>query len=120
MWGMSEQDLIGRTIRSAYVHDGGNQFSIDFVDGTTATWQVEGDCCSHSWIEETSGLEGITGETLLEIDHAHPSSLTPKDDEWGSAWQDFTTSFRTDRSVFTVECRNESNGYYSGWLERIS
>ena len=88
-------------------------FTIEFEDGSEHFY-VEGDCCSHSWIEHFSVPNDLEGATILEVTELH---LGAEDNVDGHEYlQSYETCFRTNRGDITLEYRNSSNGYYGGYL----
>lgn len=84
---------------------------------------VEGDCCSHSWIEHLEAPESVEGRTVVAVDdHTMDSSDEGDvdDDDYGAVTVVYQTVFRLDNGdSIKVEYRNTSNGYYGGYLVRL-
>lgn len=85
-----------------------------FQDGGGAVeFGVEGDCCSHSWIEHVTAPDNIEGAVLVS---ATDERISSEDD---NELRVYNTKFQTDRGdTIVLEYRNESNGYYGGYLVR--
>ncbi len=71
-----------------------------------------GECCSTTWIESIDGFENLRG-IVYECEDVGGKS---ESDSCGCVQYDFV-KFRTEKGYVTLEFRNESNGYYSGWLD---
>lgn len=91
-----------------------------FEDGTQARFSVEGDCCSHSWIEHMEVPQDVAGRTLVSVeDSPMETPDTVEQSEW-EVVQSYRTTFRLDNGeAITLEYRNSSNGYYGGYLVRL-
>jgi hypothetical protein len=106
-----------------------------FENGTEAVFRAEGDCCSSSWIEHLDVPPDAIGEKLIGIADggAVPwdgHECTPrKEDADGYAYGNecghdslsvYNTRFRTAKGDIVLEYRNDSNGYYGGYLVRVN
>lgn len=97
-----------------------NRIFIEFTEGKDLGIVAVGECCSYSYFSEVEGypFTSLIGKKIIDIDESH--SETP-----------LTYYDRTDRELkitkiqltlennedFFFELVNESNGYYSGWIE---
>ena len=108
--------LADRPIASVLTRNEGEELVFAFVDGSTATFTAQGDCCSRSWVEHLTVPSDIAGAVVTHV----------AENEMGETWNDpdhyecvrvYQTTFRTAKGDIVVEYRNESNGYYGGWLE---
>lgn len=82
--------------------------------------RVYGDCCSHSWIESIDAPEVLEGEILgvEEIpmpDLGRQSSLHHP--EAVDCVKYYGLKITTRRGRCVIDYRNDSNGYYGGWME---
>ena len=80
------------------------------------TYYAKGDCCSDSWIEHIDNPDSIIGQIITEI---VDSEGVPKEDEDLSKFdclQVYKTTLKTEKTTFDIEYRNNSNGYYGGYL----
>lgn len=119
-----------------------DEVTFTFEDGSKAVYGVEGDCCSHSWVEHVEIVGDVKGAKVIEVsentedatgDEARNQSKKEKkswetDEEFAAREPDnyereheslqvYQTTFKTDRAcVITLEYRNSSNGYYGGNL----
>ena len=84
------------------------------TDKGTLRGTPEGDCCSSSWIEsvECDAPPGALFVGSLEDD---PDLPVP---DWhdGAERKVYFGTLLTDRGRIIWEMRNESNGYYGGWV----
>lgn len=94
---------------------------------------VEGDCCSNSYFFDFYGVINLIGSKVIRFE---PVELAPGDvgyreetydvskvqDDWvGNYVQVYGYRFITEHPLFgevtsVVSFRNESNGYYGGWM----
>jgi hypothetical protein len=95
---------------------------ITFVspDGLRFHVELEGDCCSSSFFDDNSKLdaEGLLGEQLMSIEEVgreRPES-DPLRHRTTEHIEYHALLIRTDKQSITVDWRNESNGYYDGWV----
>lgn len=103
-----------------------------FEGGFEARFRVEGDCCSHSWIEHLDVPPYVIGEKLISVEDARTDDLTEDrvanpmigSDEYRypqhECLQAYKTIFRTAKGDIVLEYRNSSNGYYGGYLVRVA
>lgn len=101
----------------AEVTHGSDHITFWFKDDTGLRWDVEGDCCSYSWVEHVTIPPGIEGKVITGIKElpVGPDDNT-LDDNGYDYIQVYQTSFVTDAGEIILEYRNSSNGYYGGYL----
>lgn len=108
---------IGRTVESVKP---GTPMVLTFTDKSVLTIDLEGDCCSSSYFTEDAskdvmdlvGAKIINGE-LESSDGKHGPYATTED--FGEVSWHFL-KFNTDKGDVTLDWRNDSNGYYDGWI----
>ncbi len=115
------KEMVGRKLRSVELTNGRSDIEFLFQDGYKAKFAVEGDCCSHSWIEHLELPGDIDGATVLSVEDSAPVSQDhpehdEENDDGGDSISVYNTSFKTDRGEIILEFRNSSNGYYGGSL----
>lgn len=106
--------LIGETITRIDRPDD-ETLVLHLQSGRTARLTTEGDCCSHSWIEgidDTSALLGKIQE-VEEMDNVQ----VDQEDEYGDLIQFYGLKITTDKGRCVIDYRNESNGYYGGYMD---
>lgn len=116
------RDMIGRKLSTVTLNDDGAAVLFTFDEGPTARFDVEGDCCSTSWVEHLELPGNIKGATVLSVDDSVPITQDHSEhdeDNGGDSIQVYNTVFRTDRGDIVLEYRNSSNGYYGGSLVRL-
>lgn len=108
-------NLEGKIIDSVK-HDIGS-IRINFQDGSFLRGVVDGDCCSYSWIEYCLVPGNVEGARVLSKAFAHGKPVehpmeTPECDH-----KEFYSEYlATSAGHIVVEYRNESNGYYGGYM----
>lgn len=115
---MSESELVGKTIEKIYLNAEKNLIAFKCFD-STISYRVEGDCCSCSWVEHLSVTklpfkvsfikEHCLGEDKQDIRDDHKRVLV-----YSTILVDCE-----NKKTIVLEYRNDSNGYYGGYLERI-
>lgn len=84
------------------------------LKGDAFYFKAVGDCCSRSYIESLDNPEIFKDSSFLSV-----ASIAgeQKDIDYGvHKWTFY--KFITSKGMCTLSFRNESNGYYDGWLER--
>ncbi len=101
-----------------------NEESITFTldDGDVLRFEAYGDCCSRSYIESIDDPEVLQDTTFLEVEAVSGESLEHRDAEGYtdevSKWTFY--KFKTTKGYATLSFRNDSNGYYDGYLELVN
>ena len=112
-WDMDLKPLAGRKLEAVELSDDKERVTFRFTDGPV-TYEAEGDCCSHSWIEHITVPPDIAG---AEITHWAENEMGEMDrTEDYECIRVYQQSFRTDKGDIILEYRNSSNGYYGGYL----
>ena len=83
-------------------------------------YYADGDCCSTSWIEHMDDF--IYPFTVSEVEEKNITVIQEcgfdlKTDTYNDEIKQYFYELKTDKGSFTIEMRNESNGYYGGGLE---
>lgn len=97
---------------------GGSNYLISVL-----TLETEGDCCSESWVEHISNPDAChmaRFERWVETD-IQPEMESLSENEramyTNGELKFYYYEIHTDKGVTTIEMRNESNGYYGGWIK---
>lgn len=112
-------NMLNRKIASVALSADRTHVTFGFLDGGERVFSVEGDCCSHSWIEHLEMPPNVEGATLLSVEDSAPISqdhAEHDEENGGDSISVYNTAFRTDRGEIVLEYRNSSNGYYGGFL----
>jgi hypothetical protein len=113
--------LLGKIVEKIYFNKENLQF---LTDSGIHSYQVDGDCCSHSEFWDFYGVKTLIGSRVIsvesvELDPATGSRRPDGDDEsteyYGYKVVSENTEFGEVTAVFSF--RNISNGYYGGSLQ---
>jgi hypothetical protein len=116
----TEEILLGKTIKQIDLSsdDEAIKFTLDNDEEIIA--KCDGDCCSHTWIEDLLNLESVIGSPILEVydlelppELRHPSFVNPDGEE---EMEYYGLAIKTLKGTATIAYRNSSNGYYGGSL----
>lgn len=112
--------MLDRPLARVVLSDDKERVEFHFESGEPQAFGAEGDCCSHSWIEHLeypgAGPESIVGARILDIMESNGPEPTAEDKAAAECLETYATTFRTDRGDIVLEYRNDSNGYYGGYL----
>ena len=113
-------DLKGKKISSVEWNEETLRFNLP---GEAIAFKAEGMCCSSSYIESLDNPEIFKDATFLSVESVEGETKEVKsedEDNWGQDVHKWTFyKFKTDKGMCTLSFRNESNGYYDGYLKRI-
>lgn len=84
-----------------------------YLEKETVVFEAYGDCCSHSYIESLDNPE-IFKDSILDSVESVEGEESRRDDCDVLRWTFY--KFKTNKGMCTLSFRNESNGYYSGYL----
>jgi hypothetical protein len=116
-----EYPSLDRPLRAVTLSDENCLLTFSFTGGSVAQYRAVGDCCSHSWIEHLETPNEFEGRRIVAVEDVDVVPQPENDPEEYEYIRVYKTVFRLDNGeAITAEYRNSSNGYYGGWLERIS
>lgn len=104
--------LIGKTVAAVFVAKDKGAIRFDLGDETIIV-RADGDCCSHSWIENVQGVEQLIGSPVVSVEDIDMPDLGNGDSECITY---YGCKITTRKGFCVIDFRNESNGYYGGWL----
>jgi hypothetical protein len=118
--------ILNRPLKAVRLSSDKEKFILEFEDGTSKEYGVAGGCCSHSWIEHLElppmGTKGAQITAVEDGDGvAWDGHVCDKEVDYSRACghdhlQVYQTIFRTTNGDIRLEYRNDSNGYYGGYL----
>jgi hypothetical protein len=111
---MKKNPLIGKTIAAVFLAANGEAIRFDLVGDESITVYADGDCCSHSWIENVDGVEQMIGSPVVAVEDVMMPDLGSPD-EWEEIVY-YGCRITTGIGFATIDYRNSSNGYYGGNL----
>lgn len=101
-----------------YAKADGSKAVLRFVGGGRLTLELEGDCCSQSYFTKEAQFADLVGAKIIAVEEVEqPDDFVEYNTENTESLIWSFLKFTTDKGHFTVDWRNDSNGYYSGWLE---
>lgn len=108
-----ENMLVGRTIQALKIAD--DKEALLFVtDEGEVIARCDADCCSHTWIEHIELPALGFPAKVLAVDDLEMPDLG--DMEGRDVVSYYGCKISTDKGEIVIDYRNESNGYYGGWL----
>lgn len=123
------EKLIGKTITGYQLSNNRETLAIE-TDQGEHVYDVEGDCCSHSWFESVDELDGVIGGKVLEAYTVNMDEIESQEDTLRKLAQEesrdehiqqYGHKIKTTKGHAIVEFRNSSNGHYGGYMtERYS
>lgn len=116
---MDNHVLVGKTVKEIFLADDREAIKFVLGDDSEIIARCDGDCCSHTWIEDVLAPEVAVGSPVLNvIDLELPEDLrTPtKTENYEEEMQYYGCAIETAKGRFTIAYRNSSNGYYGGNL----
>jgi hypothetical protein len=114
MYGIDATKIKGRILLGATISPDQTNLTLLLDGGTIATFEVDGDCCSVSWIEHVTYPQ--FGGQILDITEPElppPDGFVEEPNDY-SVIRYYHTAIQTTRDELIVEYRNSSNGYYGG------
>ena len=116
MYGLTTDAFKGERISKVEVSEDKEDIVFTLMSGKTLTYYVDGDCCSHSWIEHLTVPSNIEGASVLWAKSHDMPEPSAEDQSHHDLLQAYGIAFTTERGEIIVEFRNSSNGYYGGWM----
>lgn len=113
--------LVGATIVDVRIDSAKEKLTFVLKGEEVRTYYTDGDCCSQSWIEHVSGIEGARGAEVIAVEQvdvgeiAHPQDRGEREYDCLKAY--ITKIKLRGRPDFEIEYRNNSNGFYGGSLK---
>lgn len=128
------KELTKNIILAVYLNDRDDSIAFKVTDGADTaylSYDAEGDCCSHSWFNEINGFDALKNGLVREVEMIDmPEGLSDKEtlkrrllgeelpDE-NDRLQNYGIKITTDKGYASIVFRNESNGYYGGYLRDV-
>ena len=110
--------IVGKRILNVYIDE---DCLVLETDQGLVTYGVYGDCCSSSYFNDFLGVGDMVGNIVNDLQpfHLEPEEIVT--DDWNYI-QFYGYSFtyldpKWGKRTAVVSFRNESNGYYGGWME---
>jgi hypothetical protein len=110
----SVNPLVGKIIRSVWLSEGGGAIKFVTDDGEVIA-RADGDCCSHTWIENVENVEALIGREIMEV--AETCDGSKSDDDYEVVQFYGCNISSVGGGTCKIDYRNSSNGYYGGNLD---
>jgi hypothetical protein len=111
---MGKNFFVGKTITGIKIARDREAMLISTTDGQHNIVRVDGDCCSHSWIESVE-LPALGFPALVTaVDDLDLSQHNDDHSDEFECLQVYGVKISTDRGEIVIDFRNSSNGYYGG------
>jgi len=124
------QDLVGKKINKIYLNEDYLKFE---TDEGNFVYTVLGDCCSSSLFYDFYGVKELLGKKVISVAEKELTADDIKQIEYSSSdkkgehedisvygYQIFTEDKDLGERTSVFSFRNYSNGYYGGWMEKIT
>lgn len=107
--------IINKNIK--FINFNQEEITFNLADGERVSYQAVGDCCSSSYIESLDCPEVFNDSTLISVDVVSGKGVEINENVYYK-WTFY--KFKTSKGMCTLSFRNESNGYYDGWLVAVA
>jgi hypothetical protein len=107
--------LKGQRIVSVYFAE--DLLTFGLATGNAAEFKAYGECCSNSYVEDMDNPDIFEDAVFLDVQIEEGNDDIIEEDFVVNKWTFY--KFTTDKGMCTLSFRNESNGFYNGWLERV-
>ena len=82
-------------------------------------YYAEGDCCSSSWYEHISGAENLAGTVVFGVEDVDMADVVVDNEDEFECLALYGIKIITTRGYVDIDFRNESNGYYGGYIVKV-
>ena len=89
----------------------------DGIEVDVLSFCLEGDCCSHSYFDPPVYLNHLVGQQLVQFEEVGSDKEYVRTDDECTIWH--CLKITTNKESFTLDWRNDSNGYYDGNLNVV-
>lgn len=107
--------LIGKIVTAVYLAADKGAIRFDTADGQQIIARADGDCCSHTWIENVQGIEQIIGSPIVSVEDIGMPDLGSEPDAYDVIAY-YGCKITSGNGFAVIDYRNSSNGYYGGSL----
>lgn len=110
-----EEHLLGKMVLSLKADAEKQNILFETADGNFC-YSTAGDCCSSSWIEHFEGVQNLIGATISTIEEIDISERPDPTPDKHYCLRIYGYKFITDKGHAVLDFRNDSNGYYGGYI----
>jgi hypothetical protein len=108
---MDEQNvLVGKVVTGVFLAEDGHAIKFEVEDGKPIIARTDGDCCSHTWIENVEGASSLINSQVRKVEETY---YRASDD---NELKEYGCNIISFGGTCSIDYRNESNGYYGGNL----
>ena len=108
--------LVGKKIAAVKLDATSTVITFVTSTGEEVAYRAIGDCCSSSWIAEHDDFGYLALETIESVEVVGVATFW-KDREENNQVSLYAIRLHHENGEWMFELRNESNGYYGGWME---
>lgn len=116
--GENMEELKGKVIKKIELGEG--ETEVVFTDDGDMKYffHANSDCCSSTWFCHITGVKNLLGQKVNMI--VKREDFTDEEQKKAEAEGDYESlelygyDIQTDKGIFFIEFRNDSNGYYGG------
>ena len=113
----SFQELKGKIITGICLTETALNDDVILFQDSEQNWYVyelDGECCSESWVQHMSGVSNLLYHEILETDLIFMAEVEQKTEafEHNDHLKVYGYKIKTTEGSFDMEFRNASNGYY--------
>jgi len=108
------KDFVGQTIEKVLRHQS-NGSLLFRINQKWYLAEAVGECCSSSWFEHCDNAEAFDNAIFQEYFDFDQGSFEDNAD-YSNSIRINMLKFKTSKGYCTIEFRNSSNGYYSGYV----
>ena len=88
-------------------------------------YEAVGDCCSTSWFEDIDNPDCLWKAPIISVGKCESTAVIDEEQQAKCRANDSDVmeysayEIKTRKGICKIEFRNESNGYYGGWAQRV-
>ena len=118
--GPLHDSLVGKQVTGIRMDE--QRLSLRFNDGTSQSFEVDGDCCSRSYFYDITGAEKLRRNGPIVSARFIPDLPQPDaEPRYQEVVKAYGVEIVTDHELFgeqttVISFRNDSNGYYGGMM----
>lgn len=111
-----QNPLVGKTVTAVHLAEDGGAIRFDVNGGEPIVARADGDCCSHTWIENVQAPENIVGSPIVAVEDVG-GAQADTGEQGDDCVSFYGCKITSGKGSTLIDYRNESNGYYGGSLE---
>lgn len=114
--GNNYNSLIGKRVMEFKLTTDHQVLILFFLDGSHVFFEVDADCCSHSWIESLDLVDNLFGviSSVEDIPMPDLGTITTEKQKDVTCVKYYGLKITTNKGSCVIDYRNDSNGYYGG------